>query len=127
MSAPIVGRTLTRLLQTPATSAGVWIKEFGEAYLIKLIAELDDGRFIRISEYMWKTWDNGCSAELFAAELTQDDYCLTDIVGQRIEALRDSRGDFAIVFENGLALACPSGPGGNYPWIYPQDLAPERE
>lgn len=124
MQPPIVGCTIVRLFQTPAEPAGVWVKEFGQAYWMNLIGELDDGRYIQIGEYEWQPWQLGCSG-LIAAKLTQEEYSLSDVEGQRIDALQDVCGEFAVVLNNRLGLRCVGGPGGNQPWIHKADSPPE--
>lgn len=96
----------------------MWVEEFGEACWINLIAEPNDGRFIFIGEYEWGPWDAEKSESLIAAELTQREYSLSDVEGQTIAALQNVRGEFAVVLDNGLAVHCLGGPGGNQPWIY---------
>lgn len=115
-----VGKTIVRLLQTQSESTGTSIDEFGEAYWIHLVAELDDGSFVEISEYDQWPYE-GDPSELIPAELVQDDYQLSQIEGQKITSLTNQEGEFAIVLSNGLSFTCQGAPGGNYPWI--EDLS----
>src|SRR2546429_2050565 len=97
---PIVGHTITRLMRTQSRSAGVILEEFGEAYWIELVAELEEGRAIQIDEYDWSVFE-GRLDQCIRAQLVQSDYSLSDIEGQRIQALLDPDGEFAVVLANG--------------------------
>ena len=123
----IVDRVIVRLWQTPSRPVGVWIEEFGEAFWIELVAELDDGQRVQINEYDWSHFA-GSVESLIPAELVQADYSLSQIEGQRIVEVVDIAGEFAVVLENGLCFKCDSAPGGNFPWIYTvRDLLEDGE
>ena len=113
----VIGRRIVRLLQTSPERAGVWIEEFGEAYCIALVAQLDDGSLLYVQEFKCVWWTEG-SGSLRGVELVQPEHSLADVEGHTIEGLADGAGDFALALDNGLYLNCPSGPGGNYPWLY---------
>src|SRR5687767_15111631 len=119
----IIGQKIKKLLQTPSESMGVIIEEFGEAFWINLVAELENGQLIQVNEYDWTPFE-GSPQPLIPAELVQENYTLKDIEGQTIVDIRRPREDgdeFAIVLENGLSFHCLGAPGGNFPWI----LGPE--
>jgi len=121
----IVGQRIKRLLQTPSESMGVIIEELGEAFWIYLVAELENGQIIQVGEYEWSIFQGNLDA-LIPAELTQEEFTLSDIEGKMITDVRESGDDglgFAIVLENGLHFNCQGGPGGNGPFIF----RPEHE
>lgn len=122
----VIGHRITRLLQTPAEPAGILVKEFGEAFWISLIAELEDGRLLLIGEFDCEEF-TGPADSLIPVELVQDQFGVEDIEGQEITALTDSAGEFAIALKNGLFLTCESGPGGNYPVIYSDEEVQQED
>ena len=115
----IIGLRIKRLLQTPPCREPE-IVEGWPRFWIELVAELENGQKVQVNEYDWTNFE-GNSRTLIPAELSQEEFSLSDIEGQRIvDVLPNSEefGDeFAIILENGLSFHCPGSPGGNGPWI----------
>jgi hypothetical protein len=113
----IINIKIKHILQTKPKSQGIMIEEFGEAYSIELIAQLEDGSYIKVNEYDYELF-TGDTSTLIRAELINDDFSINQIEGEKIVSTQNLENEFSICLENGLCFLCEGGPGGNYPVIY---------
>ena len=109
----LLNKTIKSVYQTKPVNVG----EFGEAYWVTIVIELDNAQLIQLNEYDCHPYSNN-NETLIKAEFTQENYTFSDIKNKKVTSLTDYDDEFSIVFENNLCLSCPSAPGGNYPFIY---------
>ena len=113
----LIDKTIKSLYQTKPVNVEITLDEFGEAYWIAIVIELNNGQLIQLNEYDCHPYSES-KDNLITAELTQENYSLSDIQNKKIISLTDYDDEFSIVLENNLCLSCPGAPGGNYPFIY---------